>query len=99
MAHFGGEHESGLKKEIVEGLIELLDNHNASVQLFRTARNKYMEAKIPKFKSTGRYHHHQSSSPPQSVPTINTTKHRLYHQLYIDGNNFLRACDMLPEPI
>ncbi|GKE56023.1 DNA helicase [Tanacetum coccineum] len=50
MAHFGGEHESGLKKEIVEGLIELLDNHNALVQLFRTTRNKYMESDIPNFK-------------------------------------------------
>ncbi|GKA95991.1 DNA helicase [Tanacetum coccineum] len=31
-------------------LIEKLDNHNALVQLFRTARNKYMEADIPEFK-------------------------------------------------
>ncbi|GJW60871.1 hypothetical protein Tco_0110206 [Tanacetum coccineum] len=50
MAHFGGEHESGLKKEIVEGLIEFLDNHNALVQLFRTARDKYLESDIPDFK-------------------------------------------------
>ncbi|GJR91995.1 DNA helicase [Tanacetum coccineum] len=50
MAHFGGEHESGLKKEIVEGLIEFLDNHNALVQLFRTARDKYLESDIPNFK-------------------------------------------------
>nr|GEZ08686.1 helitron helicase-like domain-containing protein [Tanacetum cinerariifolium] len=41
MANFGDEHESLLKK---------LDNHNALVQLFRTARNKYMEADIPEFK-------------------------------------------------
>nr|GEZ20055.1 DNA helicase [Tanacetum cinerariifolium] len=39
-----------LKEEIVEGLIQLLDNHNALVQLFRTARNKYMDADIPEFK-------------------------------------------------
>ncbi|GJV48550.1 DNA helicase [Tanacetum coccineum] len=50
MANFGNQCESTLKKEIVEGLIELLDSHNALVQLFRTARNKYMEAKIPDFK-------------------------------------------------
>ncbi|GKB18373.1 DNA helicase, partial [Tanacetum coccineum] len=50
MANFGNQCESALKKEIVEGLIELLDSHNALVQLFRTARNKYMEAKIPEFK-------------------------------------------------
>ncbi|GJV97843.1 hypothetical protein Tco_1549420 [Tanacetum coccineum] len=31
MAHFGGEYKGGLKKEIVEGLIEFLDNHNALV--------------------------------------------------------------------
>ncbi|GKA61239.1 DNA helicase [Tanacetum coccineum] len=34
----------------LKGLIELLDNHNALVQLFRTARNKYMEADILEFK-------------------------------------------------
>nr|GEU29273.1 DNA helicase [Tanacetum cinerariifolium] len=39
-----------LKEEIVEGLTQLLDNHNALVQLFRTARNKYMDADIPEFK-------------------------------------------------
>ncbi|GJV87496.1 DNA helicase [Tanacetum coccineum] len=50
MAHFGGEHKSGLKREIVEGLIDFLDRHNALVQLFRTARNKYMEGDIPEFK-------------------------------------------------
>ncbi|GJT88701.1 DNA helicase [Tanacetum coccineum] len=50
LAHFCNEHGSGLKKEIVEGLIEFLDNHNALVKLFRTARNKYMEADIPEFK-------------------------------------------------
>ncbi|GJR87145.1 DNA helicase [Tanacetum coccineum] len=50
MAHFGGENQSGLKREIVEGLIEFLDNHNALVQLFRTTRNKQMEADVPEFK-------------------------------------------------
>nr|GFB56280.1 DNA helicase [Tanacetum cinerariifolium] len=50
MAHFGSEHEGGLKKEIVEGLIEFLDSHNALVQLFRTARDKCMDSDIPEFK-------------------------------------------------
>nr|GFA11289.1 DNA helicase [Tanacetum cinerariifolium] len=50
MAHFGSNHRNGLKKEIVEDLIEFLDNHNALVQLFRTARDKYMDSEIPKFK-------------------------------------------------
>nr|GEV35232.1 DNA helicase [Tanacetum cinerariifolium] len=49
MAHFGGEHKSGLKREIV-GLIDFLDRHSALVQLFCTARNKYMEGDIPEFK-------------------------------------------------
>nr|GEY82794.1 DNA helicase [Tanacetum cinerariifolium] len=50
MAHFGNEHKSELKEEIVQRLIELLDNNNALVQLFRTARNKCMDADIPEFK-------------------------------------------------
>nr|GEX19457.1 DNA helicase [Tanacetum cinerariifolium] len=50
MAHFGKEHESGLKKEIVEDLQEFLDNHNALVQLFQSARNKHMDADILEFK-------------------------------------------------
>nr|GEZ26286.1 hypothetical protein [Tanacetum cinerariifolium] len=33
-----------------EGHIELLDNHNALVQLFRTASNKLDEANVPEFK-------------------------------------------------
>ncbi|GJX72167.1 DNA helicase [Tanacetum coccineum] len=50
MSQFGGEHNSGLKREIVEGPTKLLDNHNALVQLFRTARNKLNKANVPKFK-------------------------------------------------
>ncbi|GJW16856.1 hypothetical protein Tco_0024292 [Tanacetum coccineum] len=49
MHHFGGEN-SGLCRDIVEGLIELLDNHNALVQLFRTAREKLLESQVPPFK-------------------------------------------------
>ena len=40
----------GLRRDIVEGLIEFLDDHNQLVQLFRTARNKMAEADIPSFK-------------------------------------------------
>ncbi|GJX19647.1 DNA helicase [Tanacetum coccineum] len=44
------EGDTGLNKEIVKGLIEFLDNHNALVQLFWTARDKYIDANIPEFK-------------------------------------------------
>lgn len=40
----------GLRPDIVERLIEILDEHNELVQLFRTARNKMAEANIPEFK-------------------------------------------------
>ncbi|GJS92889.1 DNA helicase [Tanacetum coccineum] len=50
LSHFSDEHQAELKEEIVEGLIEFLDKHNALVQLFWTARNKHMDADIPEFK-------------------------------------------------
>nr|GEX18611.1 helitron helicase-like domain-containing protein [Tanacetum cinerariifolium] len=50
MVHFGGNHQNGFKKEIVQDLIEFLDNHNALVQLFLTVRDKHMDSEIPKFK-------------------------------------------------
>ncbi|GKB75073.1 DNA helicase [Tanacetum coccineum] len=50
MAYFHNKREARLKQEIVEGLIEFLDSHNALVQLFCTARDKYMDANIPEFK-------------------------------------------------
>ncbi|PWA87802.1 hypothetical protein CTI12_AA126660 [Artemisia annua] len=40
----------GLRADIVENLIEILDEHNELVQLLRTARDKMMEADIPEFK-------------------------------------------------
>ncbi|PWA49024.1 hypothetical protein CTI12_AA485540 [Artemisia annua] len=40
----------GLQREIVQGLIHFLDEHNQLVQLFRTARDKMAEADIPTFK-------------------------------------------------
>ncbi|GKG13810.1 hypothetical protein Tco_0350770 [Tanacetum coccineum] len=49
MSHFGGEN-SDLRRDIVEGLIDLLDNHNALVQLFRTVREKLADTHIPNFK-------------------------------------------------
>nr|GEX03438.1 ATP-dependent DNA helicase PIF1-like [Tanacetum cinerariifolium]GEX14622.1 ATP-dependent DNA helicase PIF1-like [Tanacetum cinerariifolium] len=50
MAHFDGEEQSCLKRVIIEGLIDFLDNHNALVQLFCTARNKRADINIPEFK-------------------------------------------------
>ncbi|GKE81724.1 hypothetical protein Tco_1551724, partial [Tanacetum coccineum] len=41
---------SGLQRDIVEGLIDLLDAHNALVQLFRMAREKFEDMHIPNFK-------------------------------------------------
>ncbi|GJY75151.1 DNA helicase [Tanacetum coccineum] len=49
MSHFGGNN-STLRRDIVEGLIDMLDTHNALVQLFRTAREKYEDIHIPNFK-------------------------------------------------
>ncbi|PWA84331.1 hypothetical protein CTI12_AA159020 [Artemisia annua] len=40
----------GLRPDIVENLIELLDEHNELVQLFRTARDKMAERDVPEFK-------------------------------------------------
>ncbi|GKA57729.1 DNA helicase [Tanacetum coccineum] len=50
LTHFSDEHQSELKEEIVEGLIQFLDTHNVLVQLFRTARNKHTDAAVPEFK-------------------------------------------------
>ncbi|GJT02879.1 DNA helicase [Tanacetum coccineum] len=43
MSHFGGNN-SDLRRDIVEGLIEFLDDHNALVRLFRTAREKLLDS-------------------------------------------------------
>nr|GEV98789.1 hypothetical protein [Tanacetum cinerariifolium] len=48
MNHFGGQN-SNLHRDIVEGLIELLDTHNALVQLFRTVREKLVDTHVPNF--------------------------------------------------
>ncbi|GJS83511.1 DNA helicase [Tanacetum coccineum] len=49
LTHFGGDN-SVLRRDIVEGLIDLLDSHNALVQLFRTAREKLQDTHVPNFK-------------------------------------------------
>ncbi|GJZ51220.1 hypothetical protein Tco_0605735 [Tanacetum coccineum] len=49
MNHFGGDN-NGLRRGIVEGIIDLLDTHNELVQLFRTAHEKYEDIHIPNFK-------------------------------------------------
>ncbi|PWA89106.1 fibrillarin [Artemisia annua] len=40
----------GLRADIVANLIDVLDEHNELVQLFRTTRNKMADANIPQFK-------------------------------------------------
>ncbi|PWA71336.1 hypothetical protein CTI12_AA281810 [Artemisia annua] len=50
MGRFDRRNGEGLRRDIVEGLIEFLDEHNQLVQLFRTARDKMAEANIPSFK-------------------------------------------------
>ncbi|GKD46197.1 hypothetical protein Tco_1270842 [Tanacetum coccineum] len=49
LRHFGDEN-STLHTDIVEGLIELLDAHNALVQWFRTAREEFVTQDIPDIK-------------------------------------------------
>ncbi|GJV93168.1 DNA helicase [Tanacetum coccineum] len=49
LSYYGGDN-SVLRRDIVEGLIDLLDTHNALVQLFRTAREKLQETHVPNFK-------------------------------------------------
>ncbi|GJX32448.1 DNA helicase, partial [Tanacetum coccineum] len=49
LTHFRGD-SNVLRRDIVEGLIDLLDTHNALVQLFRTAREKFQDNHIPNFK-------------------------------------------------
>ncbi|GJV99432.1 DNA helicase [Tanacetum coccineum] len=49
LSHYG-EDNNTLCRDIVEGLIDLLDSHNALVQLFRTACEKFQDAHVPNFK-------------------------------------------------
>ncbi|PWA82762.1 helitron helicase-like domain-containing protein [Artemisia annua] len=50
LANFDNSGVNVLKPDIVQGLIGLLDRHNALVQLFRTARDKLLDADVPDFK-------------------------------------------------
>jgi hypothetical protein len=50
MKAFGGRERSGLKADIVENLIRVLDEHNELVQVFRTAREKVNDANVTEFK-------------------------------------------------
>nr|GEY07927.1 DNA helicase [Tanacetum cinerariifolium] len=49
LSHYRGDNNV-LRRDIVEGLIDLLDTHNALVQLFRTACEKFEDTHIPNFK-------------------------------------------------
>nr|GEX58988.1 reverse transcriptase domain-containing protein [Tanacetum cinerariifolium] len=49
LSHYGRDN-SVLHKDIVEGPIDLLDTHNALVQLFRTEHEKFKDTHIPNFK-------------------------------------------------
>nr|GEV52898.1 DNA helicase [Tanacetum cinerariifolium] len=45
-----GESPSDLRRDIVKGLIDLLDTHNGLVQLFSTTREKFQDIHVPNFK-------------------------------------------------
>ncbi|GJY59653.1 DNA helicase [Tanacetum coccineum] len=45
-----GDPPSDIRRDIIEGLFELLDNHNALVQLFKTTHEKLLDSDIPPFK-------------------------------------------------
>ncbi|PWA59946.1 helitron helicase-like domain-containing protein [Artemisia annua] len=49
LSHFEAHERQALREDIIEGLIQFLDDNNALVQLFRTARDKLLEADIPNF--------------------------------------------------
>ncbi|PWA56458.1 replication protein A 70 kDa DNA-binding subunit [Artemisia annua] len=50
MEPFSGVTQSGLKPEIVQALIHILDDNNELVQVFRTARDRVEEGNVPEFK-------------------------------------------------
>ncbi|XP_071741764.1 uncharacterized protein [Rutidosis leptorrhynchoides] len=49
MSHFGGQDSNRLCSSVVSQLIELLDTHKELVKLFRTARDKCRDSKVPTF--------------------------------------------------
>ncbi|PWA59799.1 helitron helicase-like domain-containing protein [Artemisia annua] len=50
LANFNNNASNVLRPDIVQGLIELLDAHNALVQFFRTARDKLLDTNVPEFR-------------------------------------------------
>ncbi|GKD03195.1 hypothetical protein Tco_1178169, partial [Tanacetum coccineum] len=50
MRHFGGISSGNLEEAIVQGLINILDEHNELVRLFRTTRDKCAGQFVPDFK-------------------------------------------------
>ncbi|PWA59118.1 helitron helicase-like domain-containing protein [Artemisia annua] len=50
MEPFGGKDGSGLKPEIVQNLIQILDEHNELVRVFRTARERCNQPNVTEFK-------------------------------------------------
>ena len=50
LSHFTNTDTTNLRREIVEGLIRVLDGHDALVQVFRTARDEVHEVDVPEFK-------------------------------------------------
>ena len=50
MAVYGGKDRSGLKPEIVQSLIQILDEHNELVRIFRTARERCNQPNVTEFK-------------------------------------------------
>ncbi|PWA52568.1 helitron helicase-like domain-containing protein [Artemisia annua] len=49
LSHFDPHERQILREDIIQGLIQFLDDNNALVHLFRTARDKLREADIPNF--------------------------------------------------
>ncbi|PWA81778.1 helitron helicase-like domain-containing protein [Artemisia annua] len=49
LSHFDPHKRHALREDIIEGLIQFLNQNNALVRLFRTARDKLQEADIPEF--------------------------------------------------
>ncbi|PWA70625.1 hypothetical protein CTI12_AA289650 [Artemisia annua] len=49
LSHFHPNERQTLREDIVQGLIDFLDDNNALVHLFRTAREKLREADVPNF--------------------------------------------------
>ncbi|PWA89286.1 helitron helicase-like domain-containing protein [Artemisia annua] len=49
LSHFDPHERRILREDIIQGLIQFLDDNNALVHLFRTARDKLRDANIPNF--------------------------------------------------